>query len=123
MLWLTDSCDLERASGPLLELAKDVADVDETLPPTTHNAVVAGIVQLHNDALLMTQHLSSLDIQTYLSPRDFLDFISHYTIVLAEKRHQLEEQQLHLNIGLDKLRATEEQVATLQASLVLRTRS
>ena len=67
-----------------------MADVDETSPPNTHNAVVAGIVQLHNDALLMTQHLSSLDIQTYLSPRDFLDFISHYTIVLAEKRHQLD---------------------------------
>lgn len=47
----------------------------------------------------------------YISPRDFLDLIRSFVSVVGEKRAQLEEQQLHINIGLDKLAAT--QVATL----------
>lgn len=46
----------------------------------------------------------------YISPRDFLDLIRSFVSVVGEKRAQLEEQQLHINIGLDKLAAT--QVAT-----------
>ena len=34
-----------------------------------------------------------------------------------EKRQDLEEQQLHLNVGLQKIRETVEQVEELQASL------
>lgn len=37
-----------------------------------------------------------------------------------EKRSELEEQQLHLNVGLQKIRETEEQVKELQKSLSLK---
>ncbi len=37
-----------------------------------------------------------------------------------EKRTELEEQQLHLNVGLNKIRETEEQVKELQKSLSLK---
>lgn len=37
-----------------------------------------------------------------------------------EKRTELEEQQLHLNVGLNKIRETEEQVKDLQKSLSLK---
>lgn len=37
-----------------------------------------------------------------------------------EKRAELEEQQLHLNVGLNKIRETEEQVKELQKSLGLK---
>ena len=74
-------------------------------------------MQLHNDAQALTQRLSQQDVVMYLSPRDYLDFIHHYTSVFVEKRQKLEEQQLHLNIGLDKLRQTAEQVAEMQESL------
>ena len=37
-----------------------------------------------------------------------------------EKRQDLEEQQLHLNIGLQKIRETVEQVEELQASLSIK---
>lgn len=40
--------------------------------------------------------------------------------LINEKRDELEEQQLHLNIGLQKLRDTEQQVKELQASLALK---
>lgn len=38
-----------------------------------------------------------------------------------EKRTELEEQQLHLNIGLNKIRETQEQVKELQKSLSAKT--
>ena len=38
-----------------------------------------------------------------------------------QKRQDLEEQQLHLNIGLQKIRETVEQVEELQASLSIKT--
>ena len=37
-----------------------------------------------------------------------------------EKRQDLEEQQLHLNVGLQKIRETVEQVEELQASLSIK---
>ena len=37
-----------------------------------------------------------------------------------EKRQDLEEQQLHLSIGLQKIRETVEQVGELQASLSIK---
>ena len=37
-----------------------------------------------------------------------------------EKRQDLEEQQLHLNVGLQKIRDTVEQVEELQASLSIK---
>ena len=37
-----------------------------------------------------------------------------------EKRQDLEEQQLHLNVGLQKIRETVEQVEELQASLYIK---
>lgn len=39
-----------------------------------------------------------------------------------EKRADLEEQQLHLNVGLQKIRETVEQVEELQKSLALKSR-
>ncbi len=39
-----------------------------------------------------------------------------------EKRSELEEQQRHLNVGLDKLNATAEEVASLQGSLAVKER-
>ena len=55
--------------------------------------------------------------QNYVTPRHYLDFINHYVRLVNEKRDELEEQQLHLNIGLQKLRDTEQQVKDLQISL------
>lgn len=38
-----------------------------------------------------------------ITPRHFLDFIKHYINVFHEKRRDLEEEKLHLNIGLSKV--------------------
>lgn len=53
----------------------------------------------------------------YITPRDFLDLIKHFVELLHEKKEELEEQQYHLNVGLDKLKQTESAVIDLQNQL------
>ena len=53
----------------------------------------------------------------YITPRDFLDFIKHFVELYRQKKSLLEDQQLHLNVGLNKLKETETQVLEMQSSL------
>lgn len=48
-----------------------------------------------------------------ITPRHYLDFINHYANLFNEKRSELEEQQMHLNVGLRKIKETVDQVHTL----------
>ena len=45
-----------------------------------------------------------------ITPRHFLDFIQHFVKLYNEKRSALEEEQLHLNVGLNKIDETVDQV-------------
>jgi dynein heavy chain 1 len=56
----------------------------------------------------------------YATPRHFLDFISHYVRLYNEKREDLEEQQRHLNVGLEKLKDTVIKVEELRKSLAIK---
>lgn len=56
----------------------------------------------------------------YITPRDFLDLIKHFVELYNEKKSMLEDQQYHLNVGLDKLKQTETQVLEMQGSLDLK---
>ena len=49
-----------------------------------------------------------------VTPRQYLDFISHFTKLYTQKREELEQQQLHLNTGLGKIRETESQVEDMK---------
>jgi dynein heavy chain 1 len=52
--------------------------------------------------------------------RHYLDFINHFVKLYNEKRSDLEEQQLHLNVGLNKIAETVEQVEEMQKSLAVK---
>ena len=54
---------------------------------------------------------------TYLTPRHYLDFVAQFAKLFHEKREDLEEQQRHLNVGLEKLRDTVDKVRDLRTSL------
>ena len=54
--------------------------------------------------------------------RHYLDFIQHFVKLYQEKRSELEEQQLHLNVGLAKIAETVEQVELVQKSLAIKNR-
>jgi dynein heavy chain 1 len=49
-----------------------------------------------------------------------LDFINHFVKLYREKRDELEEQQMHLNVGLKKIAETVEQVEEMQKSLAVK---
>ena len=55
-----------------------------------------------------------------ITPRHFLDFISHFVKLYAEKRSGLEEEQLHLNVGLNKIAETVGQVEEMQKTLAVK---
>ncbi|KDO30766.1 hypothetical protein SPRG_04667 [Saprolegnia parasitica CBS 223.65] len=85
---------------------------------TFHDAVVGSIVQFHHAVLELMHRLAKRHAKAnHISPRDYLEFIRHFVTLYGKKRGQLEEQQLHLNVGVEKIVATHNQVAELQAQL------
>ncbi len=80
--------------------------------------MICALVQFHNSVRRETiEQGKRQELRNFISPRDYLDFIKHYVDTYNIKRDQLEDQQLHLNVGLDKLKETSEQVEELQISL------
>ncbi|CAM9277136.1 unnamed protein product, partial [Phaeothamnion confervicola] len=81
-------------------------------------AVVAALVGVHRAAQAAAERQAARGAgRHYMSPRDYLDLIQQFVGLAAEKRSSLEEQQLHMNVGLRKLRETADSVAELGRSL------
>lgn len=120
----TNTLDLAGSSDFLIP--DDAAVVLAKLIPqiatgTFRDVLVGSIVQFHHAVLLHMQRLQKRHMKfNHISPRDYLEFIRHFVSLYSEKRAQLEDQQLHLNIGVQKLQATHEQVAELQGQLSLK---
>uniref|UniRef100_A0AC35TT30 DHC_N1 domain-containing protein n=1 Tax=Rhabditophanes sp. KR3021 TaxID=114890 RepID=A0AC35TT30_9BILA len=110
-------------------------DQDDFIPPMTlepvcslipekilyRHAVVNSFVQCHNDVgkINVSEGRKGHRVMA-LTPRHYLDFIKHFQNLFHEKRRDLEEERVHLNIGLNKIKETEEQVSELQKSLTLK---
>ena len=54
-----------------------------------------------------------------ITPRHYLDFINHYANLFNEKRSELEEQQMHLNVGLRKIKETVDQVTPCRLAMLI----
>ncbi|KAH6718072.1 cytoplasmic dynein-like protein 1 heavy chain 1 [Leptodontidium sp. MPI-SDFR-AT-0119] len=114
---LTQSVDLDRPNFTAPD-SIPVAYRDLILPASHRAAVVNSMVYIHyslhrfNIKLLKQQNRV-----TFLTPRHFLDFVAQYVKLYNEKREDLEEQQRHLNVGLEKLRDTVDKVRDLRVSL------
>jgi dynein heavy chain 1, cytosolic len=89
---------------------------DEML--TLRHAVVAALVAVHASVKAATERNAAKSSGSssssgrsssrhFVSPRDYLDLIASFVKVTGEKRGQLEEQQLHINVGLAKLAETQ----------------
>ncbi|KAK7029674.1 dynein heavy chain [Paramarasmius palmivorus] len=92
-----------------------------SMPPTHRTAVVNALVYVHSSLHQINQRLSRRQGRyNYVTPRHYLDFINHYVRLYGEKRDELEEQQRHLHVGLDKLRDTVTQVEELRKSLAIK---
>lgn len=91
------------------------------IPPSHREVVVNALVFVHQSLYEINAKLSKRQGRhNYATPRHFLDFISHYVRLYNEKREDLEEQQRHLNVGLEKLKDTVVKVEELRKSLAIK---
>lgn len=98
--------------------------VEEVFPSSTRgslrHAVVAAVVRMHQIAKETAEEAASSPssiTRTFLSPRDFLALIENFMSSLSHRREKVEDEQLHVNAGLDKLRQTQDNVAELKLGL------
>lgn len=87
-------------------------------------AVVAAMVTIHEIAKSCADeaaHEASSITRTFLSPRDYLALIHNFVDCLNKRREEVEDEQLHVNAGLDKLRQTQDSVAELKHGLGAKT--
>ena len=116
-LELTQNLDLDQPSFVVPDTIH-VAYEDLQLPCSHRDAVVNALVYVHHSLQRFNNRLlKQQSRRTYLTPRHFLDFVGQYVRLYSEKREDLEEQQRHLNVGLDKLKDTVDKVRDLRASL------
>ena len=114
---LTQSVDLDRSTFQAPDTIP-VAYRGLELPPSHREAVVNAMVYIHYSLQRYNEKLYKQQKKvTYLTPRHFLDFVGQYVKLYNEKREDLEEQQRHLNVGLEKLRDTVDKVRDLRVSL------
>jgi len=95
---------------------------DLPAPVSHRDAVVNAFVFVHQSLTEVNQRVAKRQGRiNHVTPRHYLDFIQHYVKLYQQKRAQLEDQQLHLNVGLQKLRDTFQSVEDLQKSLAIKT--
>ncbi|KAI5304245.1 hypothetical protein KEM56_006700, partial [Ascosphaera pollenicola] len=114
---LTQSVDLDKPNF----VAPDTIPVayrELHLPASYRDTVINAMVYVHHSLRKVNVRLQKQqDRITFLTPRHYLDFVAQYVKLFNEKREDLEEQQRHLNVGLEKLRDTVDKVRDLRVSL------
>lgn len=114
---LTQSIDLS-STGYIAPEAFSSTYSDLSFPPSQRQAVVNTMVHIHQSmhAVVLRQQRQQ-GRTTFLTPRHFLDFVAQFDSLLNEKHSDLEDQQRHLNVGVDKLRETVDKVRDLRRTL------
>ncbi|KAF7903405.1 uncharacterized protein EAF01_006454 [Botrytis porri] len=114
---LTQSVDLDRPNFTAPD-SIPVAYRDLSLPANHRETIINSMVYIHYSLHRFNVKLVKQQGKvTFLTPRHFLDFVAQYVKLYTEKRDDLEEQQRHLNVGLEKLRDTVDKVRDLRVSL------
>ncbi len=114
---LTQSIDLDKPNFSAPD-GIPIAYKDLVLPASHRDTIVNAMVHIHHSVQKTNDRLERQQgVVTYLTPRHYLDFVTQFSKLFREKREDLEEQQRHLNVGLEKLRDTVDKVRDLRASL------
>ncbi|ORY38141.1 dynein heavy chain [Rhizoclosmatium globosum] len=91
------------------------------LPLTYRSAVMNAFVFVHKSLYEVNAKLGRTQGRyNHVTPRHYLDFINHYVKLFTEKCSDLEEQQKHINVGLDKMKDTVIKVEDLRKSLAIK---
>ncbi|KAI9324197.1 ATP-binding dynein motor region D5-domain-containing protein [Zopfochytrium polystomum] len=117
---LTDTLDLDLPTyNPPLQFPIVYRDLQ--MPATYREAVINAFVFVHMSLYEINAKLSRRQGRyNHVTPRHYLDFINHYVKLFHERREDLEEQQRHLNVGLDKVGDTVIKVEELWRSLAIK---
>ncbi|CAN6639183.1 dynein heavy chain, cytoplasmic [Trichomonascus vanleenenianus] len=114
---LTSSIDLDRSDFKQLDTMRAVSH-ELDLPTSFRETVLQCMVYIHRtvsvDELISSIGSACLGSNT---PGNFLEFVEQFATVFTEKRTQLEDQQRHYNVGLDKLKETVIKVKELRSNL------
>ncbi|RUS77140.1 hypothetical protein EGW08_015096 [Elysia chlorotica] len=116
----TNKVDLEK--GAFTPPSPFPATYEGLAPSPSHReAVIDSFVYVHQSLHKANARVARRSGRVMaITPRHYLDFINHFAKLYNEKRSDLEEQQLHLNVGLQKIHETVEQVEELQKSLSIK---
>lgn len=113
-LEFTNKLDLDRADYSAPD-GLTLVYPDMPQPPTQRHVIVDSAVFIHKTLHAAVKSLQKRgDVTFTVTPRHYLDFITQYTRMMAEKRSELEEQQVHLNVGLRRINETVQQVDELR---------
>uniref|UniRef100_A0A8C3AR66 Cytoplasmic dynein 1 heavy chain 1 n=1 Tax=Cyclopterus lumpus TaxID=8103 RepID=A0A8C3AR66_CYCLU len=113
----TSKMDLEKPNYKVPDYMPVVYD-KLPQPPSHREAIVNGCVFVHQTLHQANNRLAKRGGHTMaITPRHYLDFINQYANLFNEKRSELEEQQMHLNVGLRKIKETVDQVEELRRDL------
>ncbi|XP_069694728.1 dynein heavy chain, cytoplasmic isoform X3 [Periplaneta americana] len=116
----TNRVDLDRPSWKAPDFFPSAVSSLPTTP-SHRDAVINACVYVHQTLHKANARLAKRGGRTMaITPRHYLDFINHFVKLYNEKRSDLEEQQLHLNVGLSKIAETVEQVEEMQKSLAVK---
>jgi len=114
---LTQSVDLDKPNFTAPDNIP-VAYSGLSLPANHRDTIINSMVFIHHSVHKINQLLEKQQgITNYLTPRHYLDFVAQFVRLFHEKREDLEDQQRHLNVGLEKLRDTVDKVRDLRSSL------
>ena len=97
----------------LLCKAWGISELPTNTQLTLRDAVNASILSIHQDVIHLDEEKTN-DTRCYCSPRDYLDFIDHYISLFQSKQNEIDGQRHHLQIGLERLHETEDQVRVLR---------
>lgn len=97
---------------------------EDTASGSLRQAVVSALVAFHQTAKDTAERAAtaaSSVTRTYLCPRDYLALIQNFVSCVTSRREKVQDEQLHVNAGLDKLRQTQENVGELKTGLGIKT--
>ncbi|KAI0984717.1 hypothetical protein GJ496_002628 [Pomphorhynchus laevis] len=108
----------ERLSNVDLSCALSEPNVEESY----RGNIIEIFVHVHRSVQYMQKRMISVGIggNVTITPRHYLDFIEQFIHLFNKKRAKTEEHQLHLGVGLKKIKETVEQVEELQAALAIK---
>ena len=108
---LTENADLRKENFKKHDMSKE----------EMHTLIVDSITSYHMVIKDLNEKLSKNAKKfNYITPRDFLDFIKHFSNLQKEKSDELNEQKTHINKGLQKIIQTEKIVNELKQSLAVK---